>query len=195
MAKRAKFPDNSGKILLYYPLLMLPTTYKDLGDARYTLQGIITAPRHPTDQDMPPTLNQITTKHPTTLMIFQLVAMCYQYTIHQQDLHLVLLNAPQLPGTFQKTEIGTTRTLKPNVEKAHLPSGSTASGLLHLPISCNRHMSTALLDSGASHNFIALPQLKQFAPNSKDWRWAKPLQTKLAVKSGIISSQIAIIFV
>ena len=28
-------------------------------------------------------------------------------------------------------------------------------------------MSTALLDFGASHNFIALPQLKQFAPNSK----------------------------
>ena len=92
---------------------------------------------------------------------------------------MVLLNAPQLPGTFQKTEIGTTR--HPNLpEQAYLSSGSAASGLLHLPISCNGHMSTALLDSGASHNFIALPQLKQFAPNSKDWRWAKPLQVKLA---------------
>ena len=29
-------------------------------------------------------------------------------------------------------------------------------------------MSTAFLDPGASHNFIALPQLKQFAPKSKD---------------------------
>ena len=76
-----------------------------------------------------------------------------------------------------------------------MSSGSAVSGLLHLPISCNGHMSTALLDSGASHNFIALPQLKQFAPNSKDWRWAKPLQVKLADKSSVISSQIAILFV
>ena len=56
-------------------------------------------------------------------------------------------------------------------------------------------MNTALLDFGASYNFIALPQLKQFAPNSKDWRWAKPLQVKLADKSGVVASQIAIIFV
>ena len=35
---------------------------------------------------------------------------------------------------------------------------------------CCGWMSTALLDFGASYNFIALPQLKQFAPNSKDWQ-------------------------
>ena len=56
-------------------------------------------------------------------------------------------------------------------------------------------MTTALLYSGASHNFIALPQLKQFASNSKDWWWAKPLQVKFADKSKVISSQIAILFV
>ena len=55
------------------------------------------------------------------------------------------------------------------MERAYLSSDSSASGLLYLPISCNGHMSTALLDSGASYNFIALPQLKQFAPNSMDW--------------------------
>ena len=65
------------------------------------------------------------------------------------------------------------------MEKTHFSSGSAASGLLIFSISCNGHMSTALLDSGASHNFIALPQLKQFAPNSKDCRWDKPLQVKL----------------
>ena len=55
-------------------------------------------------------------------------------------------------------------------------------------------MSIALLDFGASQNFIALTQLKLFAPNSKDWRWATPLQVKLADKSSIVFSQIAIIF-
>ena len=113
VAKRATFPDNTGIIHTGHQLLMLPTTHKDLGDARYTLQGIIATPRHSADQNMPPTLNQITTKHPTTLLMFQLVEMCHQNIINHQELHLVLLNAPQLPGTFQKTEIGTTRILKP----------------------------------------------------------------------------------
>ena len=48
-------------------------------------------------------------------------------------------------------------------------------------------MSTELLDFGASNNFIALSQLKQFAPNSKEWQWAKPLQVKHADKSSVIS--------
>ena len=48
----------------------------------------------------------------------------------------------------------------PEVEQAYFSSGSAASGLLHLPIPYNGHMNTALLDSGASHNFIALAQLK-----------------------------------
>ena len=56
-------------------------------------------------------------------------------------------------------------------------------------------MSIALLDSCASYDFIALPQLKQFAPNSKDWQWAKPLQVKLADKSSFISPKISILFV
>ena len=76
-----------------------------------------------------------------------------------------------------------------------MSSGSDASGLFHLLISCNGHMSTALLDSGASHNFIALPQLKQFAPSSKGWQWDTPLQIKLSDKSSFIYSQIATIFV
>ena len=53
-------------------------------------------------------------------------------------------------------------------------------------------MSTVLLDFGASYNFNALAQLKQFAPNSKDWRQAKPLQIEVADKSSVISSHIAI---
>ena len=52
-------------------------------------------------------------------------------------------------------------------------------------------MSTALLDYSASHNFIALTQPRQFAPNYKDWWWAKPLQVKFAEKTSIISSQIS----
>ena len=56
-------------------------------------------------------------------------------------------------------------------------------------------MGRALLDSGASYNFIALPQLRQFAHNSKDWRWAKPLPVKFADKSSVISLQIANLFV
>ena len=113
VAQRATLLDNSGTIHPGHPLLMLPTTHKDLRDVRYTLQGDITAPRHPTNQNMPTILNQMTTKHPTTLLMFQVVVMYHQCTIHHQNLRLVLLNIPQLPGTFQKTEIGTTRTLKP----------------------------------------------------------------------------------
>ena len=81
------------------------------------------------------------------------------------------------------------------MNKTYLSSGSTASGLLHLPISCNGHMSIELLDFGASHNFIELPQLKLFARNSKDYWWAKPLQIRLSDKSSIVSLHIAILFV
>ena len=56
-------------------------------------------------------------------------------------------------------------------------------------------MSIALLDAGASQNFIALPELKQFTSNYKDYQWATPLQVKFSDKSSIISSQIAILFV
>ena len=109
VAKRATLPENAGIIHLYHPLFVLTTTHK----ARYTLQGIISTPRHPKDQVIPPILSQMTTKYPTTLLIFWLVAICYQQAIHHQYLHLVLLNTPQLPGTFQKTEIGITQILKP----------------------------------------------------------------------------------
>ena len=81
------------------------------------------------------------------------------------------------------------------MKKACFSFGSFASGLLHLHISCNGHISIELLDFGASYNFIALPQLKQFAPSSKDWRWAKPLKVKFADKSNIISLHIATLFV
>ena len=47
--KRATFPKNAGKILQDRPFLMLSTTDKDLGYARYTLQGIIATPRYPTN--------------------------------------------------------------------------------------------------------------------------------------------------
>ena len=107
-----------------------------------------------------PTLSQTTTKHPKTLLKFQIVAICHQYTIHHWNLQLVLLNAPKLPGTSQKPEIGITPTLKStDIEESIFSSGSAASGLLHLPSSCNGHMSTTLLDSSASHKFIALLQL------------------------------------
>ena len=56
-------------------------------------------------------------------------------------------------------------------------------------------MSTALLDYGTSYNFIVLPQLKQFATNSKDLQWAKPLQVKLAKKSNFISLHFTTLFV
>ena len=50
--------------------------------------------------------------------------------------------------------------------KAYLYSGSIASGLLYITISCSGHMMKALLDSSASYNSAASPQLKQFASNS-----------------------------
>ena len=62
MAKRAIFPENSGMTHPDYPLLILLKTHKDKGDAKYTLQGVIATPRHPTDQAMPPILNQMTIK-------------------------------------------------------------------------------------------------------------------------------------
>ena len=50
VAKRATFSENSGTIHLDYLLLMLFKTQKDIGDARYTLQGTIATLRLPTDQ-------------------------------------------------------------------------------------------------------------------------------------------------
>ena len=82
MAKRATLPENAGTIPPDHPLLTMPTIHKDTGDARYTLQGVIAAPRHPTGQVMLLTLNQMITKQPTTLLMFQMVAMCHQYTTH-----------------------------------------------------------------------------------------------------------------
>ena len=77
VTKRATLPENAGTIPLDHLLLMLPKTYKDIGDARYTFQGAIAAPIYPTDQALPPTLNQMTTKYPTTLLMFQLTTMCH----------------------------------------------------------------------------------------------------------------------
>ena len=88
----------------------------------------------------------------------------------------------------KKLNLGQSETSNlPDVEKYYFSPGFVTFGLVHLLISCNKHMITALLDTGASYNFIALPQLKQFAPHSRDWRWAKPLQVKLSEKSSIIS--------
>ena len=82
MAKTATLAENTGTVHPDHLLLMLFKTYKDIGDTRYTFQGNIATPRHPTNQDMPPTLSQMTTKYLTTLLMFQLVAMCYHHTIH-----------------------------------------------------------------------------------------------------------------
>ena len=129
-------------------------------------------------------------------MIFQLVAMCHQHTIHHQDVYLVLFNFPKLPGTSKKN--WHRDKLNPQTyliyKKTSFLTGSATSGLLYFPVSCNRHINTALSDSGASCNFVALPQLKLFATNSKDWKWDKPLQVKLSDKPIVISSQIFILF-
>ena len=82
VAKRATLPENAGTIPPDHPLLTMPTTHKDTGDARYTLQGAIAAPRHPTGQVMLLTLNQMTTKQPTTLLMFQLVVIYHQHTLY-----------------------------------------------------------------------------------------------------------------
>ena len=37
VAKRGKLPENAGKSRLDHPLLMLPTTHKNTGNARYIL--------------------------------------------------------------------------------------------------------------------------------------------------------------
>ena len=62
VAKRATLPENAGIIPPDHPLLILPTIYKDTGDARYTLRGTIATLRHPIDQTMPPILNHMTFK-------------------------------------------------------------------------------------------------------------------------------------
>ena len=69
MAKRGTFPKNSGITRPDHLLLMLITTHKDTRDARYTLQGVIATPIHPTHQAMLLTKNQLTTSHPTTLLM------------------------------------------------------------------------------------------------------------------------------
>ena len=48
VAKMATLQENAGTTRPDHPLFMLPTTHKDTRDARYPLQGIITA-SHPTD--------------------------------------------------------------------------------------------------------------------------------------------------
>ena len=55
VVKRAILPENTGTNHPDHLLLMMPTTQKDLGDTRYTLQSVTTALRHPTDQAMLPT--------------------------------------------------------------------------------------------------------------------------------------------
>ena len=77
MEKIAILPENAGTTRPDHLILMLATTNQDIRDAWYTPQGIIATCRYPTDQAMPPAYNQIAKKHPTTLLMFQLMAMCY----------------------------------------------------------------------------------------------------------------------
>ena len=82
VAKRATLPENTSIFHTDHLLLILLKTHKNIGDAKHFLQGIIASPRHPTDQAIPLTLDQMTPKYPTTLLMFQLMAMYHQHTTH-----------------------------------------------------------------------------------------------------------------
>ena len=96
--KRATLPENATTTRLDHLLLMFLETHKDIGDARYTLQGVSTTHRHPIDQAAPLTLNQMTTKHPKTLLMFQLIK-CAIKTLH----HHTPPGSP--PGPIQHPKI------------------------------------------------------------------------------------------
>ena len=59
------------------------------------------------------------------------------------------------------------------------------SDLLELPVIANREATTALLDSGATHNFIARGFAKMCGAVLT---WAQPMCVTLATKSHVVSS-------
>ena len=65
----------------------------------------------------------------------------------------------------------------------------SAHDLLQLQVSSGALQTTALLDSGASHNFIAAPQATKFCENSQEHilTHTEPLEVHLADNTIIIS--------
>ena len=66
--------------------------------------------------------------------------------------------------------------------------GSNTAALLKLPVTANRIQTTALLDSGTTHNFISRALAKECGAVLV---WATPMYVSLATKSLVISTQVA----
>ena len=130
----------------------------------------------------------MTAKYPTALLMFVNMEICHQHTMHYHKSHSISYSYLE---PSKKLNLGQPKHLSlPNIENSCLSSCSTAFGIFYLPISCNGHMSTELLDSGGNYKFVALYQLKQFAPITVDWQLAKPLQVKLTGKSTLSSRRL-----
>ena len=69
-------------------------------------------------------------------------------------------------------------------------TATVGTKLLQLPISCHASPMAALLDSGASHNFISSAALKSISA-CKLWAKAPPMQVKVANKDIMISDKVA----
>ena len=63
--------------------------------------------------------------------------------------------------------------------------GSNTAALLELPVVANRLQTTALLDSGATHNFISRGFAKECGAVLV---WAMPMCVSLATKSHVVSA-------
>ena len=74
-------------------------------------------------------------------------------------------------------------------------NASNAVDLLLLPIAIGHKQSSAMVDSGASHNFISttmLSMLKSTVPDAVTWRYSsEPLQVLLADRTVELSTKIA----
>ena len=80
-------------------------------------------------------------------------------------------------------------------ELAYALNASNAADLLLLPVAIGHKQSSAIVDSGASHNFIStamLTMLKSSVPDAVTWRYfSEPLRFSLADRTVVLSTKIA----
>ena len=78
---------------------------------------------------------------------------------------------------------------------AYASNASNAVDLLLLPVMIGHKQSLAMVDSGASHNFISttmLSMLKSTVPDAVAWRYSsEPLRVLLADRTVVLSTKIA----
>ena len=80
-------------------------------------------------------------------------------------------------------------------ELAYASNATNAADLLLLPVAIGHKQSSAMVDSGASHNFISttmLSMLKSTVPDAVTWRYSsEPLWVLLVDQTVVLSTKIA----